>query len=90
VVLRAFDASGNQIACAEANLAEQGPIPIKIPLEVSTLNQKNRLHTRSNIVRATVDFLDDNSYTNGLAADDVEFERVEGILQDTLPTSVKA
>jgi hypothetical protein len=79
VILRAFDASGNQIARAEENLAEQGPIPINIPLEVSTINQRNPVLTRSNIVRVTVDFRDENRYTNGLAVDDVEFERVEGI-----------
>jgi hypothetical protein len=88
VILRAFDASGNQIASAEKNLAEQGPIPIRIPLEVSTQNQKNRLLTSSNIVRVTVDFRDENRYTNGLAVDDVEFEKVEGILHDTQPISV--
>jgi len=90
VILRAFDASGNQIARAEANLAEQGPIPIQIPLEVSTINTRNRLLTKSNIIRVTVDFRDENRYTNGLAVDDVEFERVEGIMPEILPTTVKA
>ncbi len=90
VVLRAFDASGNQIARATENLAEQGPIPIHIPLEVSTLNQRNKLLTHSDIARVTVDFLDDSRYTNGLAVDDVEFERVEGIMPDMLPTTIKA
>jgi hypothetical protein len=90
VILRAFDASGKQIARADENLAEQGPIPIRIPLEVSTLNKKNRLLSSSNIIRVTVDFRDETRYTNGLAVDDVEFERVEGVLPDILPTSVKA
>jgi len=90
VILRAFDASGKQIARADENLAEQGPIPIQIPLEVSTLNKKNRLLSSSNIIRVTVDFRDETRYTNGLAVDDVEFERVEGVLPDILPTSVKA
>jgi len=90
VILRAFDSSGKQIAKAEENLAEQGPIPIRIPLEVSTLNQRNRLLTSPSIVRVTVDFLDENRYTNGLAVDDVEFERVEGIMLDNQPTLVKA
>jgi hypothetical protein len=89
VILRAFDASGNQIARDEENLAEQGPIPINIPLEVSTINQRNPALTRSNIVRITVDFRDENRYTNGLAVDDVEFERVEGILPENMPESVK-
>jgi hypothetical protein len=85
VIMRAFDSSGNQIARAEENLAEQGPIPINIPLEVSTINQRNPALTRSNIVRVTVDFRDENRYTNGLAVDDVEFERVEGIVPENLP-----
>jgi len=86
VILRAFDSSGKQIAKASANLAEQGPIPIRIPLEVSTSNQRNKLLTRSNIARVTVDFSDNNRYTNGLAVDDVEFER--GVLPD-IPTTIK-
>lgn len=90
VIMRAFDSSGNQIARAEENLAEQGPIPINIPLEVSTINQRNHLLTRSNIARVTVDFKDENRYTNGLAIDDVEFERVEGILPENMPESAKA
>ena len=89
VIMRAFDSSGNQIARAEENLAEQGPIPINIPLEVSTINQRNPVLTRSNIVRVTVDFRDENRYTNGLAVDDVEFERVEGILPEKLPELVR-
>lgn len=89
VILRAFDSSGNQIASAEENLAEQGPIPIQIPLEVSTINQRNPLLTRNSIVRVTVDFRDENRFTNGLAVDDVEFERVEGILPDVEPQLVK-
>lgn len=90
VILRAFDASGNQIARDSENLnSYQGPIPIQIPLEVSTINPKNRLLTRSNIARVTVDFEDENRYTNGLAVDDVEFERVEGILPENMPESVK-
>ncbi len=90
VILRAFDASGNQVAQDSENLNEVGPISIQIPLEVSTINTKNRLLTRSNIVRVTVDFLDTNRYTNGLAVDDVEFERVEGILPENPPVSTKA
>ncbi len=91
VILRAFDASGNQIARDSENLNDyQGPIPIQIPLEVSTINRRNPLLTRSNIARVTVDFEDENRYTNGLAVDDVEFERVEGILPETSPESVKA
>lgn len=90
VILRAFDSSGKQIAQASDNLNEVGPIPIRIPLEVSTINTKNRFLTRSNIVRVTVDFLDTNRYTNGLAIDDVEFERVEGVLPENLPVSAKA
>lgn len=90
VILRAFDSSGKQIAKYSANLAEAGPIPIQIPLEVSTINQKNRLLTRSNIVRVTVSFEDTNRYTNGLAVDDVEFERVEGIVPENLPVAAKA
>lgn len=90
VILRAFDSSGNQVAQDSDNLnSYQGPIPIQIPLEVSTINPKNRQLTRSNIVRVTVDFLDNNRYTNGLAVDDVEFERVEGILLENPPTTVK-
>jgi hypothetical protein len=89
VIMRAFDSSGNQIARAEENLAEQGPIPINIPLEVSTINQRNPALTRSNIVRVTVDFRDENRYTNGLAVDDVEFERVEGIVPENLPELVR-
>lgn len=89
VIMRAFDSSGNQVARAEENLAEQGPIPINIPLEVSTINQRNPVLTRSNIVRVTVDFRDENRYTNGLAVDDVEFERVEGVLPENLPELVR-
>lgn len=89
VIMRAFDSSGNQIARDEENLAEQGPIPISIPLEVSTINQRNPVLTRSNIVRVTVDFRDENRYMNGLAVDDVEFERVEGTLPENLPELVK-
>jgi hypothetical protein len=41
VILRAFDASGNQIAQDSDNLnSYQGQIPIQIPLEVSTINPK--------------------------------------------------
>lgn len=90
VILRAFDSSGKQIAQDSDNLNSVGPIPIRIPLEISTINQRNRLLTRSNIARVTVDFLDQNRYTNGLAVDDVEFERVEGVLTDNLPTYTKA
>lgn len=91
VILRAFDASGKQIAQDSDNLnSYQGPIAIQIPLEVSMINQKNKLLTRSDIARVTVDFLDSNRYTNGLAVDDVEFERVEGILAETMPTTIKA
>jgi hypothetical protein len=92
-VLRAFDASGNQIGQDSANLNayQTGPIPVQIPLEVSLINKRNRLLTRSDIARATVSFLDNNRYTNGLAVDDVEFERVEGILPETTPpASLKA
>lgn len=90
VVLRAFDSSGKQIAQDSENLAETGPIPIQIPLEVSMINQKNRLLTRSNIVRVTVSFADTNRFMNGLAVDDVEFERVEGILPENPPASAMA
>jgi hypothetical protein len=91
VILRAFDASGNQIARDSENLnAYEGPIPIQIPLEVSTINQRNQLLSRSNIARVTVDFRDENRYTNGLAVDDIEFERTEGILPENVPESVKA
>lgn len=89
VILRAFDSSGNQIARAEENLAEQGPIPINIPLEVSVINKIRPFLTRNSIVRVTVDFRDENRFTNGLAVDDVEFERVEGILPDIEPQLVK-
>ena len=68
---------------------EGGPTPIRIPLEVSTINKRNPTLTRSNIVRVTVDFEDENRFTNGLAVDDVEFERVEGILPENLPELVK-
>ncbi len=88
VVMRAFDSSGKQIAQDSDNLnSYQGPIPIRIPLEVSTINPKNRLLTRSNIARVTVDFADETRYTNGLAVDDVEFQRVEGILPENEPVS---
>jgi hypothetical protein len=90
VVLRAFDTSGKQIAQDSANINEVGPIPIQIPLEISMINQKNRLLTRSNIARVTVSFADTNRFTNGLAVDDVEFERVEGILPETPPVAAKA
>jgi hypothetical protein len=90
VVLRAFDSSGKQIAQDSANINEVGPIPIQIPLEVSMINQKNRLLTRSNIARVTVSFADTNRFTNGLAVDDVEFERVDGILPETPPVAAKA
>lgn len=68
---------------------EGGPTPIQIPLEVSTINQKNPLLTRNRIVRVTVDFVDENRYTNGLAIDDVEFQRLEGILPENEPQLVK-
>ncbi len=90
VILRAFDLSGRQIAQDSDNLMEGGPIPIQIPLEVSTINQRNPLLTRNSIARVTVDFEDENRFTNGLAVDDVEFERVEGILPDQLPELVKS
>ena len=90
VILRAFDSSRRQIARDSDNLDGPGPIPVRVPLEVSTINPRNSLLTRSNIVRVTVDFQDENRYTNGLAVDDVEFERVEGVLPDNLPGSAKA
>ncbi|MFB3766181.1 MAG: hypothetical protein ACE14P_13175 [Methanotrichaceae archaeon] len=91
VILRAFDASGQQIAQDSDNLnSYQGPIAIQIPLEVSTINPNNRLLTRSNIMRVTVGFLDSNRYTNGLAVDDVEFERVAGIIPENPPVSARA
>lgn len=89
IILRAFDSSGKQIAKDSENLMEGGPTPIRIPLEVSTINKRNPTLTRSNIVRVTVDFEDENRFTNGLAVDDVEFERVEGILPENLPELVK-
>lgn len=89
IILRAFDSSGKQIAKDSENLMEGGPTPIQIPLEVSTINQKNPLLTRNKIVRVIVDFADENRYTNGLAIDDVEFQRQEGILPENEPQLVK-
>jgi len=89
VIMRAFDSSGNQVAQNSVNLAEVGPISIQIPLEVSTINKRNPALTRSSIVRVTVDFRDENRFTNGLAIDDVEFERVGGILPENLPELVR-
>lgn len=89
ITLRAFDSSGKQIARDSENLMEGGPAPIQIPLEVSTINKRNPALTRSSIVRVTVDFEDKNRFTNGLAVDDVEFERAEGILPENLPQLVK-
>lgn len=89
IILRAFDSSGKQIAKDSENLMEGGPTPIQIPLEVSTINQKSPLLTRNKIVRVTVDFADENRYTNGLAIDDVEFQRLEGILPENEPQLVK-
>jgi hypothetical protein len=90
VILRAFDSSGKQVAKNSVNLDGVGPIPIQFPIEVSTINQRNPTLTRSNIVRVTVDFEDENRFTNGLAVDDVEFESVERVLPETLPGSIKA
>lgn len=89
IILRAFDSSGKQIAKDSENLMEGGPTPIQIPLEVSTVNQKSSLLTRDSIVRVTVDFADENRFTNGLAVDDVEFQRLEGILPENEPQLVK-
>jgi len=71
VTLRAFDSAGNQIAeDKQAIDPSAGPVPIQTSLQVP----KQKILTRSNIVRATVSFTDPNTFTNGLAVDDVEFE----------------
>lgn len=72
VILRAFDAGGNEIGQKMATLAPtltSQPIPIQMPLEVTSQS--------ANITRATVglfpDTGDNPSFNNGLAVDDVEF-----------------
>jgi hypothetical protein len=75
VTLRAFDASGNQIGQDTKTLdATQAIVPIQTSLQVSSSNPRTVV-TRSNIARATVSFSSpSDSYNNGLAVDDVEFE----------------
>lgn len=85
VTLRAFDSAGNQIAeDKQAIDPSAGPVPIQTSLQVP----KQKILTRSNIVRATVSFSDSNTFTNGLAVDDVEFEST-GIIATINPV-VKA
>jgi RHS repeat-associated protein len=70
VLLRAFDAGGGEVGRAmTALLIGSEPIPIRMPLEVTSAN--------ANITRAVVQLLlPDGSVTvtNGLAVDDVEFD----------------
>ncbi len=71
VILRAFDATGQQVAQATTTLdATQGSVPIQTPLQVSAAyNRANPI-----IVRATVSYTTQSAYSNnGLAIDDVGF-----------------
>jgi hypothetical protein len=74
VTLRAFDATGKQVAQDTKTLdPTQGPVPIRNSLQVSSSKQK--IVTQATIVRATVSFSSpSNAFNNGLAVDDVEFE----------------
>lgn len=71
-VLRAFSSDGTQIGQASAPLAANSqPTSIETPLEVSS--------TTNNITRVDIDAEDSNGnvlFTNGLAADDLEFDTV--------------
>lgn len=75
VMLRAYDSSGKLIAQDKKTIdPSAGRVPIQTSLQVSSINPKQKVLTRSSIVRATVSFTDPNTFTNGLAVDDVEFE----------------
>lgn len=76
VTLRAFDATGKQIAEDTKTLdPTQGAVPIQNSLQVSSSNPKQKFVTYATIVRATVSFSSpSNAFNNGLAVDDVEFE----------------
>jgi hypothetical protein len=78
VTLRAFDASGQQIAQDTKTLdATQGPVPIQTSLQVSSSDARQKVILRSTIARATVSFSSpSDAYDNGLAVDDVEFENL--------------
>jgi hypothetical protein len=90
VTLRAFNSAGTQIAQDKKTIdPSAGPVPIQTSLQVSSVNPKQKIVTRSSIVRATVSFSDSNAFTNGLAVDDVEFEST-GILADIGPLKAVA
>jgi hypothetical protein len=74
VTLRAFDATGKQIAQDTKTLdPTNGAVPIQTSLQV--LSSKQKVVTHATIVRATVSISSpSNAFNNGLAVDDVEFE----------------